>query len=139
VRRLIDDPRARPHAAAAQETQAHLARLLCADGIEQLPADWLRHTPRYLKAEERRWERLFARGAESPLIAHEIQEWTARHRSLQSQVQAELRRLPELDELRLWIEEYRVSLYAQELKTLGPVSRSRLEQRAADIAAWIAR
>ncbi|MGO9988061.1 MAG: ATP-dependent RNA helicase HrpA [Steroidobacteraceae bacterium] len=139
VRRLIDDPRARPHAAAAQETQAHLARLLCADSIEQLPADWLRHTPRHLKAEERRWERLFARGAESPLIAREIQEWTARHRSLQSQVQAELRRLPELDELRLWIEEYRVSLYAQELKTLGPVSRSRLEQRAADIAAWIAR
>jgi ATP-dependent helicase HrpA len=139
VRRLIDDPRARPHAAAAQETQAHLARLLCADSIEQAPADWLRHLPRHLKAEERRWERLLARGAESPQIAREIQEWTARHRELQSQVQAELRRLPQLDELRLWIEEYRVSLYAQELKTLGPVSRSRLEQRAADIAAWIAR
>jgi len=51
VRRLIDDPRARSHAAAAQETQAHLARLLSAASIEPLPADWLRQMPRYLKAE----------------------------------------------------------------------------------------
>ncbi len=138
VRRLIDDPRARAHAAAAQETHSHLAYLLSAVGFESLSSDWLRQLPRYLKAEVRRWERLFARGTESPQIACEIQEWTARHRALESQVQAELRRLPELDELRLWIEEYRVSLYAQELKTLGPVSRGRLEQRAADIAAWIA-
>jgi hypothetical protein len=32
-----------------------------------------------------------------------------------------------------------VSLYAQELKTLGPVSAARLEQRAAGVEAWLAR
>ena len=139
VRRLLDDPRARAHAAAAQETSGHLQRLLSAAAIGPLDADWLRQFQRYLKAEERRWERVLARGAESPQILRELEEWTARHRGLEIRVGAELRRLPELDEMRLWIEEYRVSLYAQELKTLGPVSGPRLQQRAAQIAAWLAR
>jgi ATP-dependent helicase HrpA len=139
VRRLLDDPRARAHAAAAQETSGHLQRLLSAAAIAPLGADWLRQFPRYLKAEERRWQRVLARGSEPPQILRELEEWTARHRALEIQVGAELRRLPELDEMRLWIEEYRVSLYAQELKTLGPVSAPRLQQRAAEIAAWLKR
>jgi ATP-dependent helicase HrpA len=139
VRRLLDDPRARAHAAAVQETSAHLERLLSAAFIEPLGADWLRQFPRYLKAEERRWQRVLARGGESPQTLRELEEWTARYRALEMQVGAELRRLPQLDEMRLWIEEYRVSLYAQELKTLGPVSATRLQQRATEIAAWLAR
>jgi ATP-dependent RNA helicase HrpA len=139
VRRLLEDPRARPHAAAARETKEHLERLLNAATIDSLSSDWLRQVPRYLKAEQRRWQRLFARGAESPQISRELNEWTAQGRALEMQVAAEGRRLSELEELKLWIEEYRVSLYAQELKTLGPVSASRLEERAAQIAAWISR
>ena len=69
----------------------------------------------------------------------ELREWSARHQALAAQVGAELRWIPELDELHNWIEEYRVSLYAQELKTLGPISAARLEQRAAEIDAWINR
>jgi len=139
VRGLLEDPRARAHGAAVKETQAHLKQLLDAELIESLPAEWLRQPPRYLKAEERRWQRLLERGGEPQAWLRELQEWTARHRALELKVHAEQRRLPELDELRLWIEEYRVSLYAQELKTLGPVSAARLAQRAAHIEAWIAR
>jgi ATP-dependent helicase HrpA len=139
VRRLLDDPRARSHAAAAEESHAHVRRLLSDVSIESMTPDWLRQVPRYLKAEERRWQRVFARGSESPQTARELHEWTARHQALENQMNAELRRPPQLEELRLWIEEYRVSLYAQELKTLGPVSASRLEQRVQEIAAWIAR
>jgi hypothetical protein len=58
---------------------------------------------------------------------------------LENEVGGELRWIPELDDLQHWIEEYRVSLYAQELKTLGPVSAARLETRAAAIEAWVAR
>jgi len=139
VRGLLDDPRARPRAAAAEETHAHLGRLLDGEAIAALSPEWLRQVPRYLKAEERRWQRVFARGAEPAQILRELQAWTLRQRQLDIQVAAELRRLPELDELKLWIEEYRVSLYAQELKTLAPISAARLEQRAAAVAAWIAR
>ena len=104
-----------------------------------MAADWLRQLPRYLKAEERRWQRNAARGAEPPQITRELCRWAARHEALTKQVGAELRWIPELDELQGWIEEYRVSLYAQELKTLGPISAARLEQRAADIEAWLTR
>ena len=139
VRRLLDDPRARSQAASALESRAHLSRLLGADSVAALPANWLRQLPRYLKAEQRRWERLLARGSEPPQIQQEIEEWNARLDNLQAQVAAELRWNAELDELRWWTEEYRVSLYAQELKTVGPVSAVRLAARAAQVEAWITR
>jgi ATP-dependent helicase HrpA len=139
VRRALDDPRNAVLADAADETKDHLRRLLCAAGLESASADWLRQWPRYLKAEERRWQRSAARGGESLHIARELRAWAARHRELSMQIGAEMRWIPQLDELQNWIEEYRVSLYAQELKTLGPVSAARLGQRAAEIEAWIAR
>ena len=74
-----------------------------------------------------------------PDAARELRAWSVRHRQLAGEVGAEMRWIPELDELQGWIEEYRVSLYAQELKTLGSISAARLEQRAAEIEAWIAR
>jgi ATP-dependent helicase HrpA len=139
VRRLLDDPRARAYPELSEETHAHLHRLLSDETISEFSADWLRQLVRYMKAEERRWQRLLARGGEPPQIVRELKEWTLRAQNLSAQVSAETRRLPQLDELHAWIEEYRVSLYAQELRTLGPVSAPRLIARAADIEAWITR
>jgi ATP-dependent helicase HrpA len=139
VRRALEDPRTALLAEAAEESKEHLRRLLSADHLESLSADWLRQLPRHLKAEERRWQRSAARGGEPPHIVRELHRWSARCLTLEKQVGAEMRWIPELSELRNWIEEYRVSLYAQELKTLGPISAARLEQRAAEIEAWIAR
>jgi ATP-dependent helicase HrpA len=139
VRRALDDPRTTLLADAAEETHEHLRRLLCARTLESMPTEWLRQVPRYLKAEERRWQRNAARGGEPPHVVRELRVWSARHQSLATQVGAEMRWIAELDELKFWIEEYRVSMYAQELKTLGPVSAARLEQRAAEIEAWIER
>jgi ATP-dependent helicase HrpA len=101
--------------------------------------DWLRQLPRYLKAEQRRWQRNPVRGGEAKHIAAELKHWSSRHHELEQQLDVELRWTPKLDELRFWIEEYRVSLYAQELRTLGPISAARLGQRAAEIEAWIRR
>lgn len=140
VRRLLDDPRSRTALdELAQESHAHLNRLLGAESLAELSADGLRQLPRHLKAEQRRWQRLLARGSEAPQILRDITEWNARLASFESRVAAELRWLPQLEELRFWIEEFRVSLYAQELKTLGPISAARLTARAADIEAWLNR
>jgi ATP-dependent helicase HrpA len=139
VRRALDDPRTALAPDAVEESHEHLRRLLSAGNLESLSPDWLRQLPRYLKAEERRWQRSAARGGESPHIVRELREWSARFRTLAQEVGSELRWIPELDDFQNWIEEYRVSLYAQELKTLGPISAARLEQRAAEIEAWIAR
>jgi ATP-dependent helicase HrpA len=139
VRRLLDDSRARPLAEAAQESRAHLERVLDAAFLRSLPADWLRQVPRWLRGEERRWQRALARGSEPALVLAELREWGRRSESLGARAGAELRRPPELDVLELWIEEYRVSLYAQDLKTVGPVSAARLAERAAAVEAWLAR
>jgi ATP-dependent helicase HrpA len=79
------------------------------------------------------------RGGEQAHIVRDLHHWSTRFQDLAQRLGAELRWTPQLDELRLWIEEYRVSLYAQELKTLGPISTARLEQRAAEIDAWLCR
>ena len=139
VRRLLEDPRARSYAELAEDSHAHLRRLFSVNRIIDISVDWLRQFPRYLKAEERRWQRLFARGSEPPAIGRELKEWCARAQKLEAQVSAEMRWLPQLDEFHAWVEEYRVSLYAQELRTLGPVSAARLSARAAEIDAWIRR
>ncbi len=139
VRRLLDDPRARALAEAAQESRAHLERVLDGSFVRSLPADWLRQVPRWLRAEERRWQRALARGSESAQVLAELREWERRCASLAERAGAEQRSPPELDALRLWIEEYRVSLYAQDLKTVGPVSAARLAERAATLDAWLVR
>jgi ATP-dependent helicase HrpA len=139
VRRWLDDPRMQARTDAVEESQAHLRQLLSANALEAASADGLRQLPRYLRAEERRWQRLSARGSEPPHVLRELRDWSARARALDAQLAAESRWLPQLDDLRLWIEEYRVSLYAQELKTLGPVSAARLAARAAEIEEWLAR
>ena len=138
VRAALDAARA-AFPADAEESHAHLGRLLGADTLQGMSPDWLRQLPRYLKAEERRWQRRAARGVEPPRIVSELRGWALRQQSLARSVGAELRWIPELDELRNWIEEYRVSLYAQDLKTLGPVSAARLSERAAEIDAWLTR
>ena len=73
----------------------------------------------------------------SPLYS--TTEWMARTTHLDSRAAAELRWVPQLEELHAWMEEYRVSLYAQELKTLGPVSAARLAARAAEVDSWLNR
>ena len=139
VRRALDVPRSPLQAEAAAETTDHVQGLLSAVRLESMSAQWLRQLPRYLKAEERRWQRNAARGVEPAHIVREVRAWSARHRSLSAKVGAEMRWIEQLDELQCWIEEYRVSLYSQELKTLGPISAARLEQRAAEIEAWVER
>jgi ATP-dependent helicase HrpA len=139
VRQLLEDPRARATTLLAEESHAHLHRLLSADKIVDISIIWLRQLPRYLKAEERRWQRLLSRGDEPKAIGRELQESGAKLQKLEAQVSAEMRWLPQLDEFRGWVEEYRVSLYAQELRTLGPISAARLNARAAEIDAWVTR
>ena len=139
VRQSLDDSRIRLLSDAAEETRQHLRRLLDHRAIKKMSPEWLRQLPRYLKAELRRWQRNAVRGGEPPNIAREVHQWSARYDGLERQLGAELRWSPKLDEFRFWIEEYRVSLYAQELKTLAPISAARLEQRAADIEAWLGR
>ena len=136
---LLEDPRTRAGAESGAESRAHLGRLLETAALEPAPPQWLARLPLYLKAEERRWQRQTTRGVEAGAVVRELKEWSARLLSLKARVEAEARWLPALDAFGWWIEEYRLSLYAQELKTLGPVSPARLAERAAEVEAWLDR
>jgi ATP-dependent helicase HrpA len=139
LRGLFEDRRAASVPQIAADSTAYLQRLFAADVLAAGDEARLTQIPRYLKAVEKRWQRLLARGTESASIARDLAHWTARLERLAQALHAEQRWHPEFEELRLDVEEYRVSLYAQELKTQRPVSAARLEQRAARLDAWLTR
>jgi ATP-dependent helicase HrpA len=139
VRRELEGVRSGALNEAAAETRAHLARLFEPKWLGALNPQALRQLPRYFKAEQRRWQRNAARGTEPVNVFKELTLWSERLQSLRQRLQGELRNTSQLEEFRQWLEEFRVSLYAQELKTLGPISAARLEQRAAEIETWLRR
>ncbi len=139
IRRMLDDRRASSLKEAAEESREHLRSLFAGESLLDMPLHWARQLARYLKAEQRRWQRALERRTESPAISQEIVTWTGRYRNLEASLRDQDRWVPELEEFRWWIEEYRISLYTQELKTLGPISAPRLEERAAAIEAWLRR
>ncbi len=114
---------------AAEDIREQLASLVYPGFIGATPPVWLGHLPRYLKAIELRLDKLDQapdkdrqrRALVEPL-------WRAWQR--RSAAEAERgREDPELAEFRWLIEELRVSQFAQELRTVQPVSVKRLEQR----------
>jgi ATP-dependent helicase HrpA len=127
VRGAMDAARNPAAANALADVNIQLAMLLPPDFIESTPQPWLGHLPRYLKAIARRLGRL-------PADARRDEELTARLRplataltSLQAQPVSGPR--TELAQLRWMIEEFRVSLFAQDLKTAMRVSEQRLAEQ----------
>ncbi|MFA6229584.1 MAG: ATP-dependent RNA helicase HrpA [Rhodanobacter sp.] len=94
--------------------------LLTPGFLRELPSARLAHVPRYLKAMRLRGERLRRDPArDQQRMLQVLPYWRAylQHRAAGAAA---------LDELRWLIEEWRVSLFAQELKTAEPVSTKRL-------------
>jgi hypothetical protein len=118
------------YADVVSEIDAQLQLLLPPDFIETTPRPWLDYLPRYLKAIARRIERLPPNVRRDAELSAKVRPFTAAMRSLMAQPALSGVR-PELDELRWMIEEFRVSLFAQELKTMIRVSEKRLQDQLA--------
>ena len=111
---------------ARQDIEAQLARLLPRRFVVDTPPDALAQVPRYLKAIGMRIDKLRsdpardqARAREmAPLQARWLRELAARKGVAD----------PRLDEFGWQLQELRVSLFAQELRTPYPVSIKRLEK-----------
>ena len=126
VRAALDAVRNPAATAAAGDINAQLAALLRPDFIESLPHPWLGHLPRYLKAILRRLGRLPTEARRDEELASRVRPFAAAVRGLQTLPGAPH---PELQLLRWMIEEFRVSLYAQELKAVMRVSEQRLTEQ----------
>jgi ATP-dependent helicase HrpA len=125
AQRKLKDARQAPKDAAA-DVAAQLARLVGRRFIAETPWERLAHLPRYLKAVALRLDKLrtdperdAARMAEIRPMEQRLARALAERKGV-----ADAR----LDDLRWQLEELRVSLFAQELKTPQPVSVKRLEK-----------
>jgi len=123
MRKLKD---ARAPKDVGDDIQAHLARLLPKRFVMTTPWIQLAHLPRYLKAVTMRLDKLRADPARDTARMAELRPLEQRYLRLVAERKGTLD--ARLGEFRWLLEELRVSLFAQELRTPQPVSVKRLEK-----------
>src|SRR5215469_548890 len=128
VRAALDAARNPASAHARADINTQLATLLPPDFIESTPHPWLGHLPRYLQAIVRRLGRLPADARRDEELATRVRPFVEMLGTLEVQSHGTAPR-PELALLRWMIEEFRVSLFAQELRTAMRVSEPRLVEQ----------
>jgi ATP-dependent helicase HrpA len=122
----------RPPKEVADDIQAQLQRLMPKRFMLAAPYAQLQHMVRYLKAVTLRLDKLKADPARDVAHLAELrpleQRWLRRLSELKGSADARL------DEYRWLLEELRVSLFAQELRTPQPVSAKRLDKAWAQLS-----
>jgi ATP-dependent helicase HrpA len=124
VRNALDKAGNGPLKDALTEIRQHLDQLMHRGALRNTPLAQLKHFPRYLKAILVRLEKL----------PHDRAGDAEKSRQLQGLQQSWVRTLKshgpsiELDRFRWMLEELRVSLFAQTLKTPYPISEKRLQK-----------
>ncbi len=117
-----------PYVRLKKEVEEQLSRLLPKRFFTQTPWERLQHLPRYIKALRLRLEKYpgaMERDTHHALTVQQLwQRWEERVNAQRKLGTAST----ELEEFRWLIEELRVSLFAQELKTPFPVSAKRLDK-----------
>lgn len=119
-------------ARAYSDIKAQMARLVHPGFIVE-SKEWLTHYPRYMQAALVRLEKLGRDYRRDTVAMQEIHDFETRWEARRQSVKGALDSV--LDEFRWWIEELRVSLFAQQLGTLDTVSVKRLERRWQEIIA----
>jgi ATP-dependent helicase HrpA len=123
TRKLKDS---RPPKETQEDMAAQLARLVGRRFLADTPWQALQHLPRYLKAVTMRLDKLRTDPARDAARLAELrpleQRWLRRLSELKGSHDARL------EEYRWLLEELRVSLFAQELRTPQPVSSKRLDK-----------
>ncbi len=115
-----------------------LATLLPSRFLEEIPFERLRHVPRYLKALLIRLERAALNPAKDQERARQLAPYQLAWKQLQAAPPRSAEACQAMQEFRWMIEEYKVSLFAQELGTAQPVSAKRLDEKLARIQQAVA-
>jgi len=122
-------PAFKAHATAVQDIEAQVKRLMGKNFIAETPFERLQNYPRYFKGIQVRLDKLKANPArDAQLLADYTPLWTNYERRA-----IQLAKLgtadPQIEQFRWLLEELRISLFAQELKTPVPVSVKRLQKQ----------
>lgn len=118
--------------ASLKDIEQQRQALFIENFFSQVPYQYLACYPRYLKAMQQRIERLGAQAPKDQQATEELQQLQQRWQQVCDQHPQSIQLAP-MVEYRWLLEEYRVSLFAQQLKTRVPVSRKRLDALWQDI------
>jgi ATP-dependent helicase HrpA len=124
-------PQLKAHAQAAQDVRAQLEWLVHKRFIADTPYERMQHLPRYLKAINLRIEKLRVNPARDAQCMGQMQPLSQAWQKLRQAQQG--RPDPRVEEFAWMLQELRVSLFAQELKTPVIVSVKRLEKMLAAV------
>ena len=120
---------------SAADVRAQLARLIFKGFLSATPWDRLHDLPRYLKAMQSRLDKYSADPERDQRHAGNIAELWRRYEERAAKLARAKATDARLEDFRWRIEELRVSLFAQELKTPYPVSYKRLDKLWSQIRA----
>ncbi|MCC7328120.1 MAG: ATP-dependent RNA helicase HrpA [Burkholderiales bacterium] len=118
----------------AAEVRAQRDALIYPGFFAATPWEQLQHLPRYLAALDRRVVKFAERPDRDARHAQQLGELWRRLAERRDHARSTGRADPRLEAYRWLLEELRVSLFAQELKTPFPVSFKRLERAWSDLA-----
>lgn len=116
------------HHEAHEDLLGQLNGLVYSGFIATTPLPRLHHYPRYLKAMRLRLQKMRDQSLRDHEHMAEIAPWWSRFRERAESDRTRNIHNPKLEELRWMLEEWRVSLFAQELKTVISVSGKRVEK-----------
>ncbi|MCE7973615.1 MAG: ATP-dependent RNA helicase HrpA [Leptolyngbya sp. PLA1] len=116
------------------DIRSQLASLVPADFLLSTPPQWLVHLPRFLAAIDLRLQRLAGSGVhrDRERLREITPIWLGYHELVRRQRELGITDA-RLEEYRWMVEELRVSLFAQELRTSIPVSVKRLHEKWEEI------
>lgn len=120
---------------AFNDVRQQLSRLIFPGFIRQTPLPWLKEYPRYLKAIEQRLDKLPGQLQKDRIWTGEIQAMEQQWLERETKHRSEGKRDANLEQYRWMLEEYRVSLFAQQLGTRTAVSDKRLAKFWSDVMA----
>lgn len=116
-------------AVALADIKQQLANLVYLHFVREIPLEWLTQYPRYLKAVEQRLDRLVGQLQKDRVYSAELAEYWQQYQTTLTKHLKEGKRDAALQLYRWMLEEYRVSLFAQQLGTKIPVSDKRLSKQ----------
>ena len=116
-------------AVALNDIKQQLSNLVYPGFVRETPAQWFKELPRFLKAIELRLEKLPSQVQKDRVWSTELGGLWAQYQNRLNKHTQEGKRDPQLELYRWWLEEYRVSLFAQQLGTKVPISDKRLSKQ----------
>ena len=116
-------------AMALNDIKLQLGNLVYPGFVRETPAQWLKELPRYLKAIEQRLDKIGSQVQRDRVWSGELAGYWQQYQARLGKHSQEGKRDTHLLLYRWLLEEYRVSLFAQQLGTKLPVSDKRLSKQ----------